>query len=121
MGLFSSLISYLEGRWNWVKWFFEKFYGLFGKVVTQFWGVVIIVAGWVWFVLEFIYDKGAALIDFLSDGLPVTWPTWTNTVGDILAKANVWYPLQEHFECIVMLLALMAFLTALKILRKLLF
>lgn len=117
----AGLIATLAGWWTWLKWFFEKLYSKYGKDVAQFWGVVVIVAGWIWVCLEYIDGNGLALIAKIKDGLPIVWPQWANTVGPILAKANLWYPLAEHFDRILKLMTLMSFLGAVKIARKLLF
>lgn len=120
LGQFNTIINFLKGFFDWLKWFLTEGWKELGQWFTRFWGFVVMLAAWIWVCLEFIWGKLEAIWAHIDGFDGVAWPSWTNTVGEFLRRVNYVYPLEEHFECYIMLLALMAFLAVLKLLRAIL-
>jgi hypothetical protein len=114
----NALISFFIGFKGWFDWALRALVGFYKKQFQLWWLVLVLAASWAWALVTHMND----MLTMLSDSLAAITPEQINltppaAVGQVMAIANTFFPMNEAIAFTISYAALKIALTAIRFIK----
>lgn len=116
--MFDNLFDFLKDWQHWLSWIFRALWKFVVENLKSWWGVVLIVVGWLWTAVEWI---GSVLSELVTRVDAIAFPAASYGSGptaQVLAICNTFLPLTEMFTMMLGTMTLAAALTLYKLIKS---
>jgi hypothetical protein len=117
--VFAYLFDFLQDWQHWLSWIIRSIWRMTTIVIKNGWGIMLVLAGWVWTAVEWM---SAIVADLAARADMLVFPqASTTSIGPItqtLAISNTFLPTVEQFVFLTAFLGIMAGLTLYKLIKS---